>query len=287
MSERSLRAEVLLLVRVAEAHEDWFEEEARTSRNELEGALAAAEAAELLTAERVARLRDLANGVDDEVAGVQLTAEQLASAEALLDELVRDAAADAMSPDATHARVRFNDALQTLTQLGGLDAAAERRWQRRLANPDLDPEDDEDDWEDAEESEPLLQLKAVLPGPPARSGARVTVVECYDGGVFVRWERAREIPKALRDAPHEEVRDYFYERHVTGNDSPAVSDDAGTEYRSQGGGGGIGVRGGRWVTDQAWTFTPGVPPAATKLTVHLAGEDFEFDVSGVAERPGI
>jgi hypothetical protein len=273
MADRALYAEVWLLAKLAEVHNPAFEESAggggddaeepreelsadQTARHELDGALAAADAAGLLSGERAEWLRDLDAHFAEPIEAIELTDEPTGRMEAHLAAL--------------DGEQRF-EAAYVLRRLG----------------IELLDEDARDDVCVEYESPELLELKAVLPGPPvAKGGARVFSVECYDGGVLVRWELARPIPEEL-GPPSVALMSNHLHRLYTGIQPPRLSDDADTAYVNQGGGGGGYLAGDSWVIEQRMTFAPGVPSGATTLSVELDGGSFGFDVTRVAERPGL
>jgi hypothetical protein len=95
----------------------------------------------------------------------------------------------------------------------------------------------------------------LLPAPQVDDGTtRLQSAELYEDGLIVRWvalkyslDLEREHESAL-ELPDPQVR---------------VSDDAGTEYDSDGGGAGAGLRGCRGYAE----FVPAPPDNATRLTV--------------------
>jgi hypothetical protein len=298
--ERRLRAEVLLLVSIAESQEEWsgvrvapdggLEEQLVAGGRGIagerwalfEGALDGAVAAELLPDGQAEWLQALAERFEEPAAALELSRQQRASLDRLLERLAEETvAADGSGMD-IHAHIRFHDAVSAAHSLGALDDDQVRGWERRLDvlhGHESEPEDDDDE----DHSEPLLGFKAVLAGPQERNGKQVTSVECYDGGLVVRCRTSYAIEDDLRDASHYEISERFRALDV----DVAVTDDAGGEYDPGGGGGGSDIEEGLWISTWTWTFTPGVTPAARTLTVHLGDERFEFDATGVAERPAV
>lgn len=239
----------------------------------------------------MAWIRELAEHAEEPSDRMELSEEQLARADALFQELARKTVAAGSSPEASRAHVRLQDAFRAIGRLATLPEETWRRWGRLVSNPghesdDHDPdadEDDDDDWE--EEPEPLTRVKAVLPGAPARDGTRVTLIQCFDGGLVASWERVREIPERLQGESLDALHDHF--RRTDRDDFPIIEDDAGTLYDTHGGGGGSWTYRGSYFDERTLTFLPGVPPEATQLTLLLAAGRFDFDVAGVGERPGV
>jgi hypothetical protein len=296
--ERLLRAEVLLLVSIAEASEDPFPKglgtpetivaegggtEISRRRGELEGALGAAQAARVLSDGSAERLRELARGFDRPAVWPDVSSERRAELDALLDRLAAESAAGNVE-EASDSIVLFCQALDTADFLGLVDSDQRSHWERQfrdLQRYDFGPESEHRD----RGSEPLVGLKAVLAGPVARGGQRLVSVECYDGGLALRGESAVELPAGLRDSSEFEV-----DRHFQGNEldpDVEVTDDVGTSYCGRGSGGSSDIEAGRYISKWTTTFTPGVPAQARTLTVRVGDERFDFDVTGVAGRPAV
>jgi hypothetical protein len=298
--ERRLRAEVLLLVGIAESQEEWsgirvapdggLEEQVvaggRGAAGErwalFDGALDAAVAAKLLPDTQAEWLQALAERFEEPASAPELSQEQRASLDRLLERLAEETVAGDGSGMDIYAHIRFHDAVSAAHSLGALDDDQVRGWERRLDVMHA-YESEAGDHDDEDHSEPLLGFKAVLPGPQERNGKQVLSVECYDGGLVVRCRMRYEIEDGLRDASHWEISDRFRGLDV----DVAVTDDAGGKYFPGGGGGGSDIEEGFWISTWTWTITPGVTPAARTLTVHIGDERFEFDATGVAERPAI
>jgi hypothetical protein len=299
--ERRLRAEVLLLVTLAESHADWsgfrvapdggFEERhiagggggvSDDPRASFEGAFDAAVAAKLLAGGRAAWLRDLSDQFEEPPAAPELSPDQRAKLDGLLQRLAEGTVAAGGSGADSHALVRFHEAVRAAGSLGALDADQLRDWDRRIdvlhgfASEVRDVVDEE-------RPEPLAGFKAVLAGPQERNGRQVISVECYDGGLVVRYRTRYEIEDGAGDASRNEISECFRELDV----DVGVTDDAGGEYHGGSGGGGSDMEEGFWISTWTGTFTPGVTPATRTLTVHLGDERFEFDATGVAERPAV
>jgi hypothetical protein len=293
--ERRLRAEVLLLVTLAESQEDWtgfrvapdggFEEMqtfggggvSDEQRASFEGAFGAAVAAKLLPEGQAEWLRGLADRFEEPPAPPQLSPEQRAKLDRLLQRLAEDTVAEGRSGRVGHALVRFHEAVRAAHSLGALDADDLVDWDRRI---DVlhGLESSAGDVAEETRSEPLVGFKAVLPGPQGSNGMQVISVECYDGGLVVRSRTSHAIEGDVREADF---------RALDVDVDVAVTDDAGVEYEGGGGGGGSGTDGGFLVSTWTWTFTPGVSPATRTLIVHLGDQRFEFDATGVAERPAV
>jgi hypothetical protein len=229
--DQQLRAEVLLLVQLAE-------------RNEI--ALAAAAEIGLLPPDRVDWLAELERGYDEPEAPPPLPSERRESFERLLEDLGPDLVYDARAVGVSLALV--------------------------------------DDYVlSYDEGESLVGFKGAVPGPPERDGKRVISVECYDGGVLVRYEVAHEVPDELRGEPEGEVHRHFLDLQL--GERAEIEDDLGTGYEPEGGGGSTGLEDGRWVSTFRFSFRTPVPPQARRLTVDIAGTRFDLDVAGIAERP--
>jgi hypothetical protein len=296
--EGRLRAEVLLLVAIVESQEEWagmrlvvdgsLEEQVMDSeeggvderRDQFEGALDAALAAELLPEAQAKWLQELAEQFGDPPATPDISPEQQAELERLLERLAQDAVADGRA--SVRAHMLFEHAIEVAGSLGALDQEQRRDWQRRIAvlhGGESEPHDDEG------RSEPLFGFKAVLAGPKERNGKEVTSIECYDGGLVVRCRVSYELPGRLRDASRDEIFGRF--RPPDRDVDPRVTDDTGAEYLNTGGGGGGDFDEGFWISLWNWTVTPGVTATARTLTVQLEDEQFDFDVTGVSERPSV
>jgi hypothetical protein len=298
--ERRLRAEVLLLVGIAESQEEWsgirvapdgsLEEQVVAGGRGLagerwalfDGALDAAVAAQLLPHGQAEWLQALAECFDEPASAPELSHEQRASLDRLLERLAEETVADDGSGMNLHAHIRFHDAVRAAHSLGALDDDQVRGWERRLDVLHA-YEFEAADHDDEDHSEPLLGFKAVLAGPQERNGKQVTSVECYEGGLVVRCRTMYEIEDGLRDASQYEISERFRALDV----DVGVTDDAGGEYHLGGGGGGSDSEEGLWISTWTSTFTPGLTPAARTLTVHLGDELFEFDAAGVSERPAV
>ena len=295
--ERLLRAEVLLLVSIAEASEDPFPKGLGTPhtmeavggwtgisrrRGELEGALGAAQATRVLSDGSVEPLRELARGFDRPAVWPDVSSERRAELDGLLDRLAAESAAG--NVDESDATVLFFQALDTADFLGLVDSDQRSHWERHfrgLQRYDFGAESEHRD----RESEPLVGLKAVLAGPAARGGQRLVSVECYDGGLALRYESTVELPAGLRDSSELEV-----DRHFQGNEldpDVEVTDDVGTSYWGRGAGASSDIEAGRYISKWTTTFTPGVPAQARTLTVRVGDERFDFDVTGVAGRQAV
>jgi hypothetical protein len=296
--ERLLRAEVLLLVGIAEASEDPFPKGLgtphtivaegggwgiSTRRGELEGALGAALAAWVLSDVSAERLRELARGFDRPAVWPDVSSERRAELERLLDRLAAESAAGEVD-EASDPSVLFFQALETADFLGLVDSDQRSAWERHFqGHQEYDP-GSESEHRDAG-SEPLVGFKAVLAGPMARRGHRLVSVECYDGGLALRGESAVELPAGLRDSSLFDV-----DRHFHGSElDPAVevTDDVGTSYQGWGGGASSDIEAGRYISKWTSTFTPGLPAQARTLTVRVGEERFGFDVTGVAGRRAV
>jgi hypothetical protein len=301
--ERQLRAEVLLLVGIAESQEGWsgirvtpdgaLEQvveggmgSAHARRASFEGALDAAVAAKLLPDGRAAWLRDLAARFEEPSVPPELSHEQRANLDRALERLAHETLAAGGSAEEGHAHLRFHDAVEAAHSLGALDAVQRRDWERRIGNLH-DYEAEVGELDDEAQPEPLLGFKAVLAGPQERNGKQITSVECYDGGLVVRSRVSYEIEGDLRNAPSHEIFERFRRVDFELDSHVEVTDDAGGRYYPGGGGGSSDVEEGFWISTWTWTFTPGVTPAARILTVHLGDHRFEFDATGVAERRAV
>jgi hypothetical protein len=266
--ERLLRAEVLLLVSIAEASEDPFPKGLGTPhtidaagggtaisrrRGELEGGLGAALAVGLLSDGSVDRLRELARRFDRPAVWPDVSSERRPELDRLLDRLAGECAARDVDEASAHT-VLFFQALVTAAFLGLVDSDQRSHWERRFS--DLQDYDvgSESVQRDAA-SVPLVALKAVLAGPAGRNGQRLVTVECYDGRLALRGESAVELPAGLRDPSSFEVH-----RHFHGDELDAdvdVTDDVGTSYRRQGSGASSDIEAGRYISKWTSTFTPG------------------------------
>jgi hypothetical protein len=296
--ERLLRAEVLLLVSIAEASEDPFPKGLGTPqtmeavggwtgisshRGELEGAFGAAQAARVLSEGSAEGLRELARGFDRPAVWPDVSSERRAQLDALLDRLAAESATGNVD-EANDATVLFFQALETADFLGLVDSDQRSHWERHFR--DLQRYDFGADSAHRDvASEPLSGLRAVLAGPVARGGQRLVSVECYDGGLALRYESAVELPAGVRGSSEFDVK-----RHFQGNEldpDVEVTDDVGTSYGGRGSGGSSDIEAGRYISKWTTTFTPGVPAQARTLTVRVGDERFEFDVTGVAGRPPV
>jgi hypothetical protein len=296
--ERLLRAEVLLLVSIAEASEDPFPKGLGTPqtmeaaggwtgissrRGELEGALGAAQAARVLSEGPAERLRELAREFDRPAVWPDVSSERRAELDGLLDRLAAESAAGNVE-EASDSVVLFFQALDTADFLGLVDSDQRSHWERHfrdLQRYDFGAESEHRD----PASEPLVGLKAVLAGPVARHGQRLVSVECYNGGLALRGESAVELPAGLRDSSSFEV-----DRHFQGSELDTdveITDDVGTSYRGHGSGASSDIEAGRYISKWTSKFTPGVPAQARTLTVRVGDERFDFDVTGVAGRPAV
>jgi hypothetical protein len=226
-----LRAEVLLLVQLAEYNEV---------------ALAAAAEIGLLPAERVEWLAELERGFDEPEAPPPPAPERREAFERLLEDLGPDLVFDARAVGAS---------------LGLVD--------EYVLGYD--------------EGERLVGFKGAAPGPPERDGKRIISVECYDGGLLLRYEVAYELPDELRGEPDGEVHRHFLDLQL--DDRAEIEDDLGTGYQPDGGGGSSGLENGLWVSSWRASYRTPMPPGARRLTVDISGTRFELDVTGIAERP--
>jgi hypothetical protein len=298
--ERRLRAEVLLLVGIAESQEEWsgirvasdgsLEEQVVAGGSGVsgerwalfDGARDAAVAAKLLPDGQAEWLQALAERFEEPASAPELSQEQRARLDRLLERLAEETVAGDGSGMDIHAHIRFHDAVTAAHSLGALDDDQVCGWERRLDVLHA-YEFEAADHDEVDHSEPLLGFKAVLAGPQERHGKQVTSVECYEGGLVVRCRMMYEIEDGLRDASPYEISERFRALDV----DIAVTDDVGGEYFPRGGGGGSDIEEGFWISTWTWTITPGVTPAARTLTVHLGDERFDFDATGVAERPAV
>jgi hypothetical protein len=293
--ERQLRAEVLLLVSMAEASEDPFPKGLGTPhtivaegggsgismrRGELEGGLGAALAAGVLSEGSVEQLRELAREFDRPAVSPNVSSERRAELDRLLDRLAAESAAGDVD-EASDPTVLFFQALETADFLGLVDSDRRSRWERHFNALQGYDSGSESGHRDAD-SEPLVGLKAVLAGPVARNGQRLVSVECYDGGLALRGESAVELPAGLRDSSSFEVSRHFQRSEL--DPDVEVTDDVGTSYRGHGSGASSDIEAGRYVSKWTSTFTPGVPAQTRTLTVRVGEERFDFDVAGVAGR---
>jgi hypothetical protein len=245
------------------------------------GALEAAIAAGLISDEGAAWLRELTRRCGLPPVPMAATGERVAAIERLVEELLRQAAAESTGI----ADMRFRLALDTAAGLGILDENSRRRHEERLEQLYRDQaKASEPARHDGSGSEPLTGFKGVAPGPGERNGQRLIAVECFERGLVIRWETKYELPAKLRGRPTGEVYDRF--RPPDDSFDLALSDDAGTEYEPGGGGGSAHVTGDHWVSTWTCRVEPGVPQDARVLTVALNGEPFQVDVAGFAERPG-
>jgi hypothetical protein len=296
--ERQLRAEVLLLVSIAEASEDPFPKGLGTPhtiaaggggwgisrrRGELEGGLGAALAARVLSEGSAERLRELARGFDRPPVWPDVSSERRAELDRVLDRLAAEGAAGDVD-QASDPTVLFFQALETADFLGLVDSDQRGRWERRFSDLQGYDSGSEAEHRDAD-SEPLVGLKAVLAGPVARNGQRLVSVECYDGGLALRGESAVELPSGLRDSSSFDVTRHFHGSEL--DPDVEVTDDVGTRYRGRGSGASSDIEAGRYTSKWTSTFTPGVPAQTRTLTVRVGGERFDFDVTGVAGRPAV
>jgi hypothetical protein len=144
-----------------------------------EGALDAAVAAELLPDGQAQWLQAIAARFEEPAAPLELSQQQRASLDRLLERLAEETvAADGSGMD-IHAHIRFQDAVSAAHSLGALDDYQVRGWERRL-DVLRAYEFEAADHDDEDHSEPLLGFKAVLAGPQERNGKLVTSVECYE-----------------------------------------------------------------------------------------------------------
>jgi hypothetical protein len=296
--ERLLRAEVLLLVSIAEASEDPFPKGLgtphtivaegggwgiSTRRGELEGALGAAKAARVLSEGWAERLRELARGFDRPAVWPDVFFERRAELDRLLDRLAAESAGGEVD-ERSDAGVLFFQALDTVSFLGLVDGDQRSHWERHFSDlQEYDP-GSESEHRDAG-SEPLVGFKAVLAGPVARGGQRLVSVECYDGGLALRGESSVELPAGLRDSSFFEVDRHFHGSEL--DPEVEVTDDVGTSYWGRGSGASSDIEAGRYISKWTSTFTPGVPAQARTLTVRVGEERFDFDVTGVAGRRAV
>jgi hypothetical protein len=296
--ERLRRAEVLLLVCIAEASEDPFPKGLgtphtivaagggwgiSTRRGELEGALGAAQAARVLSEGSAERLRELARGFDRPAVWPDVSSERRAELDRLLDRLAAESAAGEVD-EGSDPSVLFFQALETADFLDLLDGDQRSHWERHFrGHQEYDP-GSESEHRDAD-SELLVGFKAVLAGPVARRGQRLVSVECYDGGLALRGESAVELPAGLRDSSLFEVDRHFHGSEL--DPEVEVTDDVGTSYQGWGSGASSDIEAGRYVSKWTLTFTPGVPAQARTLTVRVGEERFGFDVTGVAGRRAV
>jgi hypothetical protein len=211
-----------------------------------EGALALAAETGLLPADRVAWLAELERGFEQPEAAPPVTPERREAFQRLLEDL---------GPELVY------DARMVGVRLGLVDEHVLKY----------------DDFER------LIGFKGVVPGPPERDGKRVISVECYDGGLLVRYEVAHEVPDELRDKPEGAVHEHFLDLEL--EEDAGIEDDVGTDYCPEGGGGSSAVEDGRWVSAMRSSYRTPVPPHARRLTVDVYGTRFELDVTGIAERP--
>jgi hypothetical protein len=296
--ERLLRAEVLLLVSIAEASEDQFPKGLgtphavvaagggwgiSTRRGELEGGLGVAQAARVLSEGSAEWLRELARAFDRAAVWPEVSSERRGELDRLLDRLAAEGAAGDVD-EASDPNVLFFQALETADFLGLVDGDQRSHWERRFSDLQGYDSGSESEHRDAD-SEPLVGLRAVLAGPVARGGQRLESVECYDGGLALRGESAVELPAGLRDSSSFEVHRHF---HLSELDTDVeVTDDGGTSYRGYGSGASPRIEAGRYVSKWISTFTPGVPAQTRTLTVRVGLEHFDFDVTGVADRAAV
>jgi hypothetical protein len=141
--ERQLRAEVLLLVSIAEASEDPFPKGLGTPhtiaaggggwgisrrRGELEGGLGAALAARVLSEGSAERLRELARGFDRPPVWPDVSSERRAELDRVLDRLAAEGAAGDVD-QASDPTVLFFQALETADFLGLVDSDQRGRWE--------------------------------------------------------------------------------------------------------------------------------------------------------------
>jgi hypothetical protein len=245
--ERRLRAEVLLLVGIAESQEEWsgirvgpdgaLEEQFVAGGGGVagerwalfDGALDAAIAAGLLPDGQVEWLRAIAERFEEPSAAPQLSREQRASVDRLLERLTQETVSGGGSGMDVHAHIRFHDAVEAAHALGAVDDEQRRGWERRLdALHGYEPE--AEDHDDEDHSEPLLGFKAVLAGPQESNGMQITSVECYDGGLVVRSRTRYEIEDGLRDASQYEISERFRRVDFEVDSHVEVTDDAGGRY---------------------------------------------------------
>ena len=256
MSDAAALAEVHLLGLISEAHDPAYGPSRRDldPRVRFEAALDAAIAVGLVAPERrrgwVERYERFGTGAAPPAADVRME-----HAEELLDRL--RAAADAERGEGVAHQIRLADAHEALAAVGALPT-------ERPGWPDwLEPGgEDPEDWERPS----LARVLAVLPGDlgPCADGACVVAVECFDGGIGLRWRMP---------SPGDGDADYF-------EPDFRLSDDAGTRYAPSSGG---SCDSGDVVEGRS-TFSPAVPPEARRLTVAWTGGELELDVAGVAER---
>src|SRR5687768_11534052 len=144
--ERLLRAEVLLLVSIAEASEDPFPKGLGTPqtmeavggwtgssrrRGELEGALGAAQAARVLSDGSAERLRELAREFDRPAVWPDGSSERRAELDGLLDRAAAESAAGNVE-EASDATVLFFQALETADFLGLVESDQRSHWERHF-----------------------------------------------------------------------------------------------------------------------------------------------------------
>jgi hypothetical protein len=296
--ERLMRAEVLLLVSIAEASEDPFPKglgtpetivaaggwtEISRRRGELEGGLGAAQAAGVLSEGLAQWLQELARGFDRPAVWPDVSSERRAELARLLDRLAAGSGAGDVG-QAGDPAVLFFQALETADFLGLIDSDQRGRWERRFNDLQGYKSGSESEARDAD-SEQLVGLRAVLAGPVARGGQRLVSVECYDGGLALRGESEVELPAGLRDSSSFEVDRHFHGGEL--DPDVEVTDDVDTSYRGGGSGASPRIEAGRYVSKWISTFAPGVPAQARTLTVRVGHERFDFDVTGVARRPAV
>jgi hypothetical protein len=297
--ERLVRAEVLLLVSIAEASEDPFPKGLgtphaivaagggwgiSTRRGEVEGGLGAAQAARVLSDGSAERLRELARGFDRPAVWPDVSSERRAELDRLLDRLAAESAAGDVD-EASDPTVLFFQALETAAFLGVVESDQRSHWERRFRDLQGYGFGHESQHPDAG-SESLVGLRAVLAGPVASNGQRLVSVECYDGGLALRGESAVEVPAGLRDSSLFEVHRHFHLSELE-TDVVEVTDDVGTSYRGHGSSASPDIEAGHYISKWTSTFTPGVPAQTRTLTVRLGEERFDFDVTGVAGRPAV
>lgn len=189
-----------------------------------------------------------------------------AAAERLLTDLLD--AIEPMSPDKPAGLAsEYGRAMAAVTVagvVGDLSADDYERWTERIA---------ERAYGDAYRREreqrrfELIDLQRVIPGPTTRpSGLTLISAELYSDGCLLVWQR----PWAPDPGAEHRAPDY---------PEPSVSDDAGTEYRVVGGGGGSG--GEQWRGRSV--VLPAPPAEAATLVVRFGDEEFAISLDPDAD----
>jgi hypothetical protein len=267
--DNRLRVELLLLVQLAELHDEWmldaYEEEAeaeqRSRRRAFETSIPAGLAIGALTTESAEWLRSLDAGFDGPPGPLALNPD----ARAAMEEVLATGRPQEDDDDA----LAFAEATAALERVGALSEEDARRLRSGVYGPG-----DEGWTMELPASDAMLALKAVLPGAPPRNGIAVLSVECYERGITVRTIVERPLAEGWAEDRFGLVR-------------VSLRDDLGTEWTPHGGSC-SGFEQGDVVIREAETgFTGGVPSGSRRLTVHVEGESFDFDVTGVAERPAV